>query len=273
MAAFERTLGKVLVMTATDWKTQVVDHELRQYIEANWQRILELFAPQHLIVFGSRVNGSARPDSDIDLIVVSDTFEGIPFFERSRRFNGQIPWHLRVDAWCYTVKEFEQLRRQIGIVADACREGLWLIKGELLSDEEVGSVMTPEEQARRWIAQGDHDLNLARVAHENNSYEWAAAIAQQAAEKFLKALYIVRFQATPPRTRDLVMLANALGAPPELAAVGRPLTEDYLRARYPDIAGGIPHEVFDTTTAQERIAQAEKIRDWVIQQLEQGGSP
>jgi HEPN domain-containing protein len=49
------------------------------------------------------------------------------------------------------------------------------------------------------------------------------------------------------------------------------LTEDYLRARYPDIAGGVPHEIFDATTAEERIAQAERIRDWVIQQLGQGG--
>lgn len=259
-------------MLMTKRQIQIADTELRRYMEANWKRILELFAPQHLIAFGSRVDGSARPDSDIDLIVVSDAFEGIPFLERSRRFNEQIPWHLRVDAWCYTVKEFERLRRQVGIVADACREGLWLIKGDLLPDEEVSDVMTPEEQAQRWIAQGDHDLNLARIAYENDSYEWAAAIAQQAAEKFLKALYIVRFQATPPRTHDLAMLADALGAPPELASIGRPLTEDYMRARYPDIAGGIPHEVFDAATAQERIAQAQQIRDWVIQQLRQGGS-
>jgi len=260
-------------MFATEWLTQIADPELRRYVEANWQRILELFAPQHLIAFGSRVNGSAKPESDIDLIIVSDVFEGIPFLERSRKFNEQVPWHLRVDAWCYTVKEFEQLRRQVGVVADACREGLWLLKANFLPDEEVGSVMTPEEQARKWIAQGDHDLNLARIAYANDSYEWAAAITQQAAEKFLKALYIARFQKTPPRTHDLEALANALGAPPELAAIGRPLTEDYLRARYPDIAGGIPHEIFDAATAKERITQAELIRDWVIQQLEQGGSP
>lgn len=261
------------MMLASGQKIQIADSELSRYIEANWERILELFAPQHFIAFGFRVNGSAGPDSDIDLVVVSDTFEGIPFLERSHKFNEQVPWHLRVDAWCYTVKEFERLRRQVGIVADACREGLWLLKGKLLSDEEVADVMTPEEQAQSWVTQGDHDLNLARIAYANDSYEWASAIARQAAEKFLKALYIVRFQATPSRTHDLVMLANALGAPPELAAIGRPLTEGYLRARYPDIAGGIPHEVFDAATAQERITQAEQIRKWVIQQLGQGDSP
>lgn len=215
----------------------ITDTELRRYIEANWERIVELFSPRHVIAFGSRVNGTAKDDSDIDLIVVSDAFEGVPLLERSRMFNRLIPWHLRVDVWCYTVKEFERSRREVGVIADACREGIWLLKGKLLSDEEVDGVMTPEEQAKLWFAQGEYELDFARIAYENENNEWAAAIAQQAAEKFLKALYIARFQTTPPRTHDLGMLAVALGAPEELTAIGRPLTEDYMRARYPDVAG------------------------------------
>lgn len=127
----------------------ITDTELRRYIGANLERIIKRFSPTHLIAFGSRVNGTARQDSDIDLIVVSDAFEGIPFLERTRRFNEQIPSHLRVDAWCYTAMEFERLRRQIGIVADACREGVWILRGDLLPNGEVNGVMTPEEQAKR----------------------------------------------------------------------------------------------------------------------------
>ncbi len=248
----------------------VADAELRRFIEENWGEIVATFSPRHIIVFGSRVNGTARPDSDIDLIIVSDAFEGIPFLQRVRLFHERIPWHLRVDAWCFTVMEFERLRRQVGIVADACREGLWLLRGALLPDEEVNGVMTPEEQAKQWSTQGDYDLELAQIAYQNEHYEWASVLAQQAAEKFLKALYIVRFRATPPRTHDLQLLALTLGAPPELAAIGRPLSEDFLRARYPDIAGGVPHEIFDAATAQERIQQAERIRDWVKGQLGEG---
>jgi HEPN domain-containing protein len=59
----------------------------------------------------------------------------------------------------------------------------------------------------------------------------------------------------------------ALRAPSELAAIGRPLTEDYFRARYPDLAGAAPYEVFDADIASERIQQAEKIREWVKEQL------
>ena len=245
----------------------IVDAELCRYIEANLVRILDLFSPRHIIAFGSRVNGTAKEDSDIDLIVVSDAFEGMPFLERARKFNEAIPWHIRVDAWCLTVKEFERLRRQVGIVADACREGVWILRGELLPDEEVNGIMTVEEQVQMWMKQGDDELEKARILFEYDKYDGAAVFAQQAAEKFLKALYIARFQAMPPRTHDIQMLAMALGAPSELAAIGRPLTEDYFLARYPDLAGAAPYEVFDADTASERIQQAEKIREWVREQL------
>ncbi len=248
-------------------EVELKDEELSRYIEANLGRILELFAPRHIIAFGSRVNGTAREDSDIDLIVVSDAFEGVPILERSRRFNEAVKWHIRVDAWCLTVKEFERLRRQVGVVADACREGVWILRGEFLPDEEVNGVMTLEEQVQIWVKQGEDELEKARILYENDKYDGATVFAQQAAEKFLKALYIARFQVTPPRTHDLQILATALGAPEDLASIGRPLTEDYFRARYPDLIGAAPYEVFDAQVARERIQQAERIREWVRQQL------
>jgi HEPN domain-containing protein/stress-induced morphogen len=245
----------------------VLDPELRRYIEVNWERILKVFNPRHIIAFGSRVNGTAKPDSDLDLIIVSDVFEGVPFLQRSRIFNEQVPWHLRVDAWCYTVMEFERKRREIGIVADACREGVWLLKGELLHDEEVNGVITPEEQAQQWIAQGESDLKKARLLYDNDAYDGAVMMAQQAAEKFLKALYIARQRATPPRTHDLENLATLLGAPVEILSLCKPLTEDFPKTRYPDVAGMPPFLYFDAATARERIEQAEQIQEWVIEQI------
>ncbi|MDW8027239.1 MAG: HEPN domain-containing protein [Armatimonadota bacterium] len=252
---------------ATTVELAIKDEELRRYLEANTERILELFSPRHIIAFGSRVSGKPREDSDIDLIVVSDLFEGIKFLERSRLFNEAIPWHLRVDVWCLTVEEFERMRRQIGVVADACREGVWVLKGVLLPDDEVKDVMTLEEQVQIWMKQGERELDRSQRLYEQDDYDGATVFAQQAAEKFLKALYIARFQVTPPRTHDLQMLAIALNAPEHLKAIGKPLTEDYFRARYPDLTGAAPYEVFDATIAKERIEQAKQIRDWVKQQL------
>ncbi|MCS7264113.1 MAG: HEPN domain-containing protein [Armatimonadetes bacterium] len=253
---------------ATALELAIKDEELGRYIEANLERILELFSPRHIIAFGSRVSGKPREDSDIDLIVVSDLFEGIKFLERSRLFNEAIPWHLRVDVWCLTVEEFERMRRQIGVVADACREGVWVLKGVLLPDDEVKEVMTPEEQAKQWLAQGDEDLRKALILYDNDAFDGAVTFAQQAAEKYLKALYLVRFQMTPPRTHDLEQLAISLRAPSEIVAIGKPLTEDFPKSRYLDATGGVPpYLYFDATIAKERIEQAKQIRDWVKQQL------
>lgn len=118
------------------------------------------------------------------------------------------------------------------------------------------------------MEQGDEDLRKAHILYNSDSYDGAVNFAQQAAEKYLKALYLVRFQATPPRTYDLEQLAVTLGAPPDIIAAGRPLTEDFPKSRYLDATGGIPpYLYFDAATAQERIAQAQSIRDWVRQQL------
>ena len=247
---------------------EIKDAELGRYIEANLERILQLFSPRHIIAFGSRVDGTAKEESDIDLIVVSDAFEGVPFLERSRRFNEAISWHLRVDVWCLTVKEFERLRRQVGIVADACREGIWILQGELLPNDEVNGVMTIEEQAQELMAQGNEDLRAARENNARGYHYVAVFLAQQAAEKYLKALYLVQFQTTPPRTHNLERLAADLGAPEQIVALGKPLTEDYVRSRYVNATGVAPFKVFDSNVAQERIEQAEQIRDWVRQQLE-----
>ncbi|MFA0758549.1 MAG: hypothetical protein NOOUEUKL_001214 [Candidatus Fervidibacter sp.] len=99
------------------------------------------------------------------------------------------------------------------MLAQACREGVWILRGELLPDEEMNGVLKPEEQARELMAQGDHDLAAAKANFNLDLYDIATFLTQQAAGKFLKVLYLFRFQTLPPRTHDLERLAVALGAP------------------------------------------------------------
>ena len=76
-----------------------------------------------MIFFGSRVSGRPGQDSDIDLVIVSDYFEG----KRSKRALGfRSMWNLdyAVDFLCYTPEEFEKLSKQVSIVREAIETGI-----------------------------------------------------------------------------------------------------------------------------------------------------
>ncbi len=87
------------------------------------RRIVERFHPAKIILFGSHARGSARRDSDVDLLVVMDVKE-------SRRHQAvEIDLALSgrtfpLDLIVVTPEEFERYRDVIGhIVYPAVREG------------------------------------------------------------------------------------------------------------------------------------------------------
>ena len=77
-----------------------------------------------IIFFGSRAVGKPHKDSDIDLIIVSDDFEDLNFFERGASMYNYWPWLIPVDFICYTTKEFNILKKRISIVKAALEEGI-----------------------------------------------------------------------------------------------------------------------------------------------------
>lgn len=87
-----------------------------------------------VVIFGSRVRGDAMKHSDLDVILVSSDFEGIPFPDRASRIlesydHWQAPYSLEV--FCYTPEEFERKSDQIGMVRDALKYGI-VVTGEEL---------------------------------------------------------------------------------------------------------------------------------------------
>ncbi len=79
-----------------------------------------------VILFGSRARGDWLHESDYDFVVVSPRFEGMNFMERPvelYKFWHQWPG---VELLCYTPEEFERKSNEIGIVAEAVREGIEL---------------------------------------------------------------------------------------------------------------------------------------------------
>lgn len=48
------------------------------------RRILAVGSPQRIVLFGSQARGDARPDSDLDVLIVEDSAE--PRYRRSPRY-------------------------------------------------------------------------------------------------------------------------------------------------------------------------------------------
>ncbi|MBM3501375.1 MAG: HEPN domain-containing protein [Armatimonadetes bacterium] len=71
-----------------------------------------------------------------------------------------------------------------------------------------------------WVEQAQHDLAGARSNAANGFWDVAVVLAQQAAEKMVKAVWIHRTGREPPRTHAVDNLLRRLDAPVELVPVG-----------------------------------------------------
>src|SRR5436853_6231985 len=87
------------------------------------QRIAASFHPAKGILFGSRARGTARADSDVDVLVLVDQTEGLSELT-GQMYRVIAGVGVPVDLVVMSVSEFEQVKPYIGTVArPASREG------------------------------------------------------------------------------------------------------------------------------------------------------
>jgi predicted nucleotidyltransferase len=70
-------------------------------------------------LFGSRAKGNFNKDSDIDLIIVSETFKDVPMIRRMSVVLKELKFPKHIDVLCYTPEEFERIQNTSAIVKDA----------------------------------------------------------------------------------------------------------------------------------------------------------
>jgi len=100
------------------------------------QRIVVGLDPEMIVLFGSHARGDARPDSDVDLLVVM-SFTGSARAAASRVYATLHERTLPVDVVIVTPEQVRRYREQVGtIVYPALREGRVLY-------ERARSVTTP----------------------------------------------------------------------------------------------------------------------------------
>jgi len=92
---------------------------LEQFRHEAVPRIKELYNPEQILIFGSHANNTSHEGSDIDVIVVSDSFSEIPFISRMTELVIHVPLPIHVDYICYTHDEFLRLSKTSAIVKEA----------------------------------------------------------------------------------------------------------------------------------------------------------
>lgn len=88
------------------------------------KKVKGTFAPQKMLLFGSRAGTDYLKTSDYDILIVSEKFRGVHYLKRLESLYDLWNYDARVDLLAYTPEEFEKKKRQIGITQRAAKEGI-----------------------------------------------------------------------------------------------------------------------------------------------------
>lgn len=123
------------------------------------------------------------------------------------------------------------------------------------------------EEAVRWLNQARKDLSDAEYLLEGKRNNLACFVAQQAAEKALKAYLYAQGKEEVYGHSVAELSQKALRYDDRFKEVkekGASLDKYYIPTRYPNgLPGGIPAEAFDHEDAQKAIERAEYVIEFV----------
>ena len=120
-----------------------------------------------------------------------------------------------------------------------------------------------DKNARDWWEQAEADLDTAKSV---GKYYVVVIFAQQAAERALKALFLLKKGTVPPKIHDLVELCNLVNAPDSIKKEAADLSQTYIMSRYPGAAPEIPVKFYNKEKAERFLREAEVIVKWARKQ-------
>ncbi len=88
------------------------------------RRLKTRYSIDKVILFGSRSRDDYFAESDIDLVIVSDSFEGIHFLDRISAVLELWDAEMALEPLCYTLREYEEMASRLTIVQAAAAEGI-----------------------------------------------------------------------------------------------------------------------------------------------------
>lgn len=131
-------------------------------------------------------------------------------------------------------------------------------------------------EARRWVDQATDDLEAARLLCEHGRHAQACFLAQQTAEKALKAILYARGADVVMGHSVAALCDEVSGVEPEIAdrcPEWASLDQYYIPTRYPDaLPGGIPAAVFTGEQTTRALALAAEVLDAARRHVAERGS-
>jgi HEPN domain-containing protein/predicted nucleotidyltransferase len=215
-------------------------------LDAVVQRIVQGYAPDRVVLFGSRAHGEPNEGSDYDLLIVKET-DRRPIDRRVEVERLLADRRIPLDILVYTPRE----------VWDLYAMGSPLIATIL----ETGRVLFMRKATLAWLSEAREELEAAQILLAHQKYRGACLHSQQGAEKALTALLFEKGR-QPARTHDVVELLNqvrAEGCMVNLTLDDAAFLTSVYRGRYPTEEGLLPHgepTSEDARRAHEAAAQA-----------------
>lgn len=121
----------------------------------------------------------------------------------------------------------------------------------------------PRAEGRRWLEQAENDLAFARHALAGEFFHQVCFIAQQAAEKALKAAHFTGGARTVLGHSVVGLLARLVSEHPDLEPlrdVAAELDLYYIPTRYPNgLVEGTPYQAFTRAQAERALSGAETV--------------
>jgi len=124
------------------------------------------------------------------------------------------------------------------------------------------------EEVKNWWKQAEADFRKIKVLLDSKNFDGAVFYSQQAVEKALKALYLLRLKEAP-KGHSIIYFAQKLKLPREMLSSIRDLNPEYLITRYPDMAAGVPAELYDKEIASKHERTARRVLGWVKNQIKE----
>jgi len=116
-----------------------------------------------------------------------------------------------------------------------------------------------------WIKTSDNDYNTMLNLFKSEDYHWGLFIGHLVIEKLLKAIYVKKVDNNPPRTHDLLRLAERVGldTTDEQKDALDLITTFNIYARYPDYKQTFYNKC-DYNFAIKNLEKIKELRTWLL---------